>query len=124
MEKNYESGERILVCLSSSPSNQKVINAAVKMTEAFHAVLTAIYVKPSNYDSLPESDKIRLQNNIKFAEQNGRHYENRGRPEWCKKAALLEQGFSDRTDHSECAGRGCLYHTGFFSGYKATNPKT
>ena len=71
MEKNYESGERILVCLSSSPSNQKVINAAVKMTEAFHAVLTAIYVKPSNYDSLPESDKIRLQNNIKFAEQNG-----------------------------------------------------
>ena len=67
MEKNYESSERILVCLSSSPSNQKVINAAVKMTEAFHAVLTAIYVKPSNYDSLPESDKIRLQNNIKFA---------------------------------------------------------
>lgn len=71
MEKGLESGERILVCLSSSPSNQKVIDAAVKMAEAFHAVLTAIYVKTSNYDSLPESDKIRLQNNIKFAEQNG-----------------------------------------------------
>lgn len=71
MEKDIESVERILVCLSSSPSNQKVIDAAAKMAEAFHAALTAIYVKPSNYDSLPESDKLRLQNNIKLAEQNG-----------------------------------------------------
>ena len=71
MEKILESGERILVCLSSSPSNQKVIDAAARMAEAFHAALSAIYVKPINYDSLPEADKERLQNNIKFAEQNG-----------------------------------------------------
>ena len=71
MEKIVESGERILVCLSSSPSNKKVIDAAARMAEAFHAALSAIYVKPANYDSLPESDKIRLQNNITFAEQNG-----------------------------------------------------
>ena len=70
MEKVIESGERILVCLSSSPSNIKVINAAAKMSEAFHASLTAIYVKPSDYGSLPEADKIRLQDNIKSAEQN------------------------------------------------------
>ncbi len=71
MEKVFESGERILVCLSSSPSNQKVIDAAARMSEAFHAALTAIYVKPSNHDSLTESDKLRLQSNIKLAEQNG-----------------------------------------------------
>ena len=71
MEKILDSGERILVCLSSSPSNQKVIDAAAKMAEAFNAALTAIYVKPANYDSFPESDKLRLQNNILFAEQNG-----------------------------------------------------
>ncbi len=71
MEKVLESGERILVCLSSSPSNKKVIDAAARMAEAFHAALSAIYVKPANYDSFPESDKIRLQNNITFAEQNG-----------------------------------------------------
>ena len=71
MEKVLENGERILVCLSSSPSNQKVIDAAAKIAEAFHAVLTAVYVKPANYDGLPESDKVRLQNNIKFAENNG-----------------------------------------------------
>ena len=71
MEKVLESNERILVCLSSSPSNQKVIEAAARMAEAFHAALSAIYVKPANYNALPETDKIRLQNNIAFAEQNG-----------------------------------------------------
>ncbi len=72
MEKVPENGsEHILVCLSSSPSNRRVITAAVKMAEAFHATLTAIYIKPTNYDSLSEKDKERLQNNILFAEQNG-----------------------------------------------------
>ncbi|MBO5999195.1 MAG: sensor histidine kinase KdpD [Lachnospiraceae bacterium] len=71
MENALENGERILVCLSSSPSNQKVIDAAAKMAEAFHAALSAIYVKSANYDSLPGSDRARLQNNIKFAEQCG-----------------------------------------------------
>ena len=71
MESIIESGERILVCLSSSPSNQKVIDAAAKMAVAFHAELSAIYVKPPNYESLPEADRIRLQSNIQFAEQHG-----------------------------------------------------
>ena len=71
MIKNSEAGEHILVCLSPSPSNWKVIAAAAKMAEAFQAALTAIYVKPTNYDSLPEDDKGRLQNNIKFAGQHG-----------------------------------------------------
>ena len=71
MEPIFESRERILVCLSSSPSNQKVIDAAAKMAEAFHAELSAIYVKPPNYDAIPEADKLRLQSNIQFAEQVG-----------------------------------------------------
>lgn len=41
------------------------------MAEAFQAPLTAIYIKPTDYDSLSEEDKNRLQNNIRFAEQNG-----------------------------------------------------
>ena len=71
MEKAAEATERILVCLSSSPSNHKVISAAVKMAEAFHAALTAIYVKTDSYDSLSEADKARLQKNTRLAEQNG-----------------------------------------------------
>ena len=71
MERAFENNERVLVCLSSSPSNQKVISAAVKLAEAFHAALTAIYVKPMDYEDLPAADRLRLEGNIRFAEQNG-----------------------------------------------------
>ncbi|MBR4743590.1 MAG: sensor histidine kinase KdpD [Oscillospiraceae bacterium] len=71
MSGSPEAGEHILVCLSPSPSNPKVIEAAAKMADAFQATLTAIYVRPTNYDVMPEEDKTRLQNNIRFAEQYG-----------------------------------------------------
>ncbi|MBR6444382.1 MAG: sensor histidine kinase KdpD [Firmicutes bacterium] len=71
MNNDTAGSEHILVCVSPSPSNPKVILAASKMADAFHAALTAIYVKPTDYDRLPEEDKLRLQNNIRFAEQNG-----------------------------------------------------
>ncbi len=71
MDNAIDSIEKILVCLSPSPSNKKVIEAAIKMAEAFHASLAAIYVKPTNYDSMPQKDKKRLDSNISFAEKNG-----------------------------------------------------
>ncbi len=71
MIKNTETAEHILVCISPSPSNPRVIAAAARMAEAFQATLTAIYVRPTNYDALSEEDRTRLQNNIRFAEQNG-----------------------------------------------------
>ena len=70
MEKSGQS-EHILVCISPSPSNPKVVAAAARMAAAFHASLTAIYVKPTNYETLSEADRTRLQNNIRFAEQSG-----------------------------------------------------
>ena len=71
MEKSLANGERILVCISPSPTNQKVIQAAARMAEAFGASLAAIYIKPTEYDSLPEADKARLRENMRYAEQNG-----------------------------------------------------
>ena len=71
MDRINEINERILVCLSPSPSNKKVVAAAAKMAEAFHATLTAIYVKPTDYSSISEEDKQRLQSNMAFAERNG-----------------------------------------------------
>ena len=71
MDKRSETGEHILVCISPSPSNPKVVSAAARMAEAFQATLTAIYVKPTNYDDLSDQDKDRLQNSIRFAEHNG-----------------------------------------------------
>ncbi len=71
MGRNAEPREHILVCVSPSPSNPKVIMAAVRMAEAFHASLTALYVRPTGYDGLSEENKARLQNNIRLAEQHG-----------------------------------------------------
>ena len=71
MNRNTEANEHILVCVSPSPSNPKVITAAARMAEAFQATLTALYIKPTNYDTLSDDDKARLQNNIRFAEQSG-----------------------------------------------------
>ncbi len=71
MSRHTEVSEHILVCVSPSPSNPKVVAAAARMAEAFQATLTAIYVKPTDYDALSGEDQARLQNNIRFAEQNG-----------------------------------------------------
>ena len=71
MDTRSEAGEHILVCVSPSPSNAKVIAAAARMAEAFHATLTAIYVRPTNYDALSEENRTRLENNILFAQRSG-----------------------------------------------------
>ena len=71
MENAGAAGERILVCVSPSPSNTKVITAAARMAEAFRATLTAIYIKPTDYAGLSADDKLRLESNIRFAERCG-----------------------------------------------------
>ena len=63
--------EHILVGLSSSPSNEKIILTAYKMAKAFNGTLTAIYVKNTDLNAMNEVDKERLQNNISFAEKLG-----------------------------------------------------
>ncbi len=66
---DYFTEEHILICLSSSPSNAKVIRAASRMARAFNGSFTALYVEKS--ESLSTEDNERLLNNIKLAEQSG-----------------------------------------------------
>ena len=63
--------EHILVGLSSSPSNEKIIITAYKMAKAFNGTLTAIYVQTEDLNAMDEVDKERLQKNISFAEKLG-----------------------------------------------------
>ena len=63
--------EHILVGLSSSPSNEKIILAAYKMAKAFNGLLTAIYVQTIDLNSMNDLDRERLQSNISFAEKLG-----------------------------------------------------
>ncbi|MCR5732886.1 MAG: DUF4118 domain-containing protein [Sphaerochaetaceae bacterium] len=67
MNKEKRKGEHILVCLSSSPSNVKVIKEAMNLAKAFHASLTAIHVRSSNDDNLSSEDRARLERNMHFA---------------------------------------------------------
>ncbi|WP_455577726.1 ATP-binding protein [Anaerosinus sp.] len=63
--------EHILICLSSSPSNPKVIRQAARMAAAFHAKFTAIYVETPDFNNMLQKDKERLQNNTRLARELG-----------------------------------------------------
>ena len=44
-DEKPKTGEHILICLSSSPSNAKVIRTAARMAKAFHGAFTALFVE-------------------------------------------------------------------------------
>lgn len=67
----YYAGEHILVCLSSSPSNAKVIRTAARFADAFHASFTALFVETPHTRELNERNRSRLRENLKLAEQLG-----------------------------------------------------
>ena len=63
--------EHILVCLSSSPSNERIVRMAGKMAQAFRGSLTALYVQTPGDADMNEEDTVRLQANMHLAQQLG-----------------------------------------------------
>lgn len=72
----YQTEEHILVCLSSSPSNQKIIRTAARMARAFKGSFTALFVETPSTAEMSEENKKRLHENIRLAEQLGADIEN------------------------------------------------
>lgn len=68
---DYHTDEHILVCLSSSPSNAKIIRTAARMANAFKGTFTALFVETPDYQVMSEEDVKRLRNNMHIAEQLG-----------------------------------------------------
>lgn len=64
-------GEHILICLSSAPSNAKVIRTAARMAEAFHSGFTALFVETPETKELSGENLKRLRDNLHLAEQLG-----------------------------------------------------
>lgn len=64
-------GEHILICLSSAPSNAKVIRTAARMAEAFHSGFTALFVQTPETKELSGENLKRLRGNLRLAEQLG-----------------------------------------------------
>jgi len=63
--------KRVLVCLSSSSSNAKVIHAAANIAAAFGGTLIALFVETPAYAQISDDDKKRLRSNTNLAEKLG-----------------------------------------------------
>lgn len=70
-ETAAKAGEHILVCISASPSNAKVIRTAARMAEAFHSGFTALFVETAGTKELKGESLKRLRDNMRLAEQLG-----------------------------------------------------
>lgn len=69
-KSQYPTKEHILVCLSASPSNEKILRTAARMAVAFSGEFTAVYVETTN---AKDNEKIKnaLHKNMKLARQLG-----------------------------------------------------
>ena len=75
LRKPENQSARILVCLSSSSSNAKVIHAASDIAAAFHGTLIALFVETPAYSLLSDDDRKRLRSNMNLAEKLGARLE-------------------------------------------------
>lgn len=73
--KTEQMEEHILVCLSSAPSNAKIIHTAAKMAEVFEGEFTALFVETSAFDVMKLEDRERLRSNMKLAQSLGANIE-------------------------------------------------
>ncbi len=69
--KQETADRHILICLSSSTSNAKVIHAAAKIAAALQGTLTALFVETPAYSLMSDDDKKRLRSNMNLAEKLG-----------------------------------------------------
>lgn len=67
----FHTDEHILVCLSSSPTNPKIIRTAARMAAAFKGRFTALFVETSSFSVISEENRARLHDNVHLAEQLG-----------------------------------------------------
>lgn len=70
-KRQYFVGEHILTCVSSSPTNAKVIRTASRLAYAFHGEFTAIYVETPEMQNAGRDEKKRIEDNLQLARDLG-----------------------------------------------------
>ena len=73
--QDFHTEEHILVCLSSSPSNAKIIRTAARMAKAFRGSFSALFVETPDFPAMSQENLQRLRNNMRLAEQLGARIE-------------------------------------------------
>ena len=69
--RDYYTGEHVLVCVSPSATNPAIVRTAARMAAAFKARFTALYVQTPDEHELAGADAERLRANLALAEQLG-----------------------------------------------------
>ena len=67
----WPAGERILVCVSSSPHSPRLVRAARRMADRRHAEWLALYVETPRHHRLSDADRDRVAQTLRLAEQLG-----------------------------------------------------
>jgi two-component system sensor histidine kinase KdpD len=67
----WATAERVLVCVSASPSSARLVRAARRMAAALHAPCIAAYVETPAALGMSEANRQRLAENLRLAEQLG-----------------------------------------------------
>ncbi len=74
-ESSFHTDEHILACLSSAPSNARIIRTAARMAKAFNSQFTALFVETPDFAGASSKDRQRLRENRRLAEQLGANIE-------------------------------------------------
>lgn len=75
-DKNtFHTDEHILACLSSAPTNPKIIRTAARMAKAFNSQFTALFVETPDFAAATPENKKRLHDNRRLAELLGANIE-------------------------------------------------
>src|SRR5580704_16752130 len=69
--KASHTGERIIVCISASPSSARLIRAARRMASSLHAELVGVFVETRAAIRMSVTDRARLAENIRLVEALG-----------------------------------------------------
>ena len=71
IERVWPTSERILVCVSPSPSSARLVRAARRMAASLHAHCIAAYVETPASLGMTDAARQRLAENLRLAEQLG-----------------------------------------------------
>ncbi|NJN65378.1 MAG: sensor histidine kinase KdpD [Chloroflexaceae bacterium] len=69
--QTWPTTERLLVCVSPSPSSARVVRAACRMAQRMQAPWLAVYVETPHTRRLPDLDRMRVSQTLRLAEQLG-----------------------------------------------------
>jgi two-component system sensor histidine kinase KdpD len=67
----WATGDRVLACVSPSPSSARIVRAACRMASSLHAPLIATYVETPASIRMSQADRRRVDEHLRLAEKLG-----------------------------------------------------